>query len=217
MSGLLLTRPLQDSLALAKKIKGHEIYLQPLLCVQERQDFLNNAYLNKQAALIFTSKHAVEIWSKNNPPNNQKVFCVGEVTAQMCRDVGYRKIYAAHNNARSLLELIAKEPPQPYIFPSGADVTIDFEEMLGREICQRVIVYETKQVSMLRPTILRALAKGRINKVALFSNKTALTFRQLLKGNYNFDLFAMNENIFDIFPGQKRHLIQNEDELIFLL
>ena len=212
--GILITRPVQDTLRIAKKIRGRQVYLQPLLCIVEKKGFQEHLEPKSHQALIFTSKHAITIWAKYSSHRQAKVFCVGEVTAQACRAQGFQNIIVAENNARSLLSLIAAEPPQGYIFPSGADVTLDFEEMLGQDRCRRVVVYETRGAKKLRPTVLRALDQGNIHQVILFSNKTALTFKNILPKAYDFEILALSTETLSLFPQNKGRVIRGEEDLI---
>lgn len=214
MHGILITRPTEDSLLFARKIKGYKRYIQPLLNVVP----VNVEKTYGAQALIFTSKHAAELWAKQSSDRSLKAYCVGEITAEVCRRAGFKKVKTADGNARALLEMIASEPSQSYLFPSGEDVTVDFEEMLGCDVCRRVIVYKAVPTLQLRASVIKAFERGEIRYVTLFSKKSAMTLKKLLEmdldGYRDFEILTLSEAIANMFPGHPFRIFPDQEGMV---
>ena len=218
MTGILITRPISESLSFAKNIKGYGRYLQPLLRIIP----LDLPRPPKAPhALIFTSQHAANIWSSHSFTRSETVFCVGDVTASFCIQAGYKRVFSAKGNARDLLSMISEQPAQFYLFPSGMEVTADFEEMLGRDCCHRIVVYRADPTQELRLTIKRAFEQKNIQYVTLFSKKSAHTLAQILKNAPPFDALCLSQEIakytLSLFPHITPHIYESTEQMISFL
>ncbi len=218
---LLLTRPLKDSLLLAKHLKkrGVMTLLQPLLCIEETPFVCPNL---EGKELIFTSQNA--LYATVNLMHNRTltVWCVGEKTAETARESGFINIHTAQGNGEHLSLMIeADRRNNPlkrphYIHFSGEDITIDFEKKFPGE-CQRIIVYRTQPAETLRPSVHRALRSQAILGVVLYSKKTALTLKNLVDLPPSLPIFALSEAIASLFPNHPTSLFKNEDDIVAMV
>lgn len=191
-------------------------YLQPLLKMYERPEWWMNIPSHqhmKKAGIIFTSRHAVNFWCMREKTRTNPVFCVGAATAQACFEQGFRNLNTGNGDARSLAELIFMHPAMPYIFPSGRDVTLDFEEILGHATCMRISVYETIPTPSLRPSIARAFEKKRIHLIPLFSKNSALLMHALTP-HYQGEIWALSEKIAEVFPNNPCRIFHSTETMV---
>lgn len=215
--GILLTRPLEDSLCLAQKLKklGYIIYLQPLLTVKE---ISAPQYIIKDEALIFTSRHGVKFFSKHFTERSNSAWCVGKKTAAIARELGFTHVMEGDGNGETLLKRIKnKSSQQSFIHISGTDVTMDFERELHPH-CKRIVLYATEPVTKFRPTIKRALERSAIGTILLYSKKTAQTLLSLCSSfDSSIKIIGLSQHIVDVFPRNPSSIYLTEDDILTAL
>ncbi len=218
--GLLLTRPLEDTMALARRLRhqgvhhSFDLYLQPLLCIKELPSSTSKTSIEGKD-LIFTSRHGVSFFAKQNPCRMNAVWCVGHKTAQEARKHGFKRITIVKENARSLRELLFKRDAlTDYIHFSGADVSVDFEKELPSRQCQRILLYESVAAQELRPTIKKAFNQQCIDVVILFSKKTAVTLSSHIDLPQRIHILSLSQTIANVFPTHTSSLFSNDNDMV---
>lgn len=213
--GILITRPLEDSLCLAKKLSrlDHACYIQPVLSVHYYE-----SELPELSHLIFTSRYGVKAFTCLCPFRNLFVWCVGEKTALCAREAGFKYIYTApQNNADSLYALIRSEKIQDvsFVYISGEDVTFDFSKHLSS--CKRIILYDTQPSPFLRPRIKQALQNGKIHFILLYSRKTAEVLQKLIEVPQPVKIIGLSPKITALFPNHRSYVAPTEKDIIGVL
>ena len=103
---ILLTRPLEDSLAMIEKFKdlGHNVSHLPLLKIEKIQN--ENIEYDDYKGLIFSSSNSVKFLDKQNINKEIKCFTVGSATEKKIRSFGFQNVIPAEGSANSLMEII---------------------------------------------------------------------------------------------------------------
>src|SRR5262245_4293126 len=85
---ILLTRPREDTLALAEKLKarGHEILVEPMLEIRFAVDAAVD--LASVRSLLFTSANGVRAFAAASKRRDLAALCVGDTTAAAARSLG---------------------------------------------------------------------------------------------------------------------------------
>lgn len=185
LNTILLTRPYQESQALAKKLTkiGYHCLIYPLLTIQpcplERKDF--DAY-------IITSRQALHALKALQLPTHMPLFCIGAETAKEARKAGFQTYYTG-KTVSDMLSFFA--PPNstylPYNFLYARSDTISHDlatslRKIGYTITEQ-IAYETVATKTLSPEIMERLQQDAFAYITFFSKRTAQIFLNLLKDN----------------------------------
>ena len=189
MSGprLLLTRPRQDSLALADALARHgiETLIEPMMTI--RID--GNARLDWSGvqAILLTSANgarALAAAADDEDARQLPVLAVGCATAQAARGAGFGSVTAADGDVDALEALVAARlgpGAGRLVHVAGRVSTGDLAARLravGFE-AERVPLYEAEAASALSEPARRALEARTLAGVALFSPRTARLFAKL--------------------------------------
>ena len=103
---IIITRPIDDSLEIISKFKilGHTVIHLPLLDIKKISYKTIN--FNNYKGIIFTSANAIKFLDIKNIPKNILCYCVGDVTEQKARSIGFLNVISASGNVEALKELI---------------------------------------------------------------------------------------------------------------
>ena len=188
MSGprLLLTRPRQDSLALADALARHgiESLIEPMMTI--RIDGNARLDLSGVQTILLTSANGVRALAAASDEGARQlpVLAVGCATAQAARDAGFGSVTAADGDVDALEALVAArlDPGAGrVVHVAGRVSTGDLAARLraaGFEV-ERVPLYEAEAASALSEPARRALEARTVAGVALFSPRTARLFAKL--------------------------------------
>jgi uroporphyrinogen-III synthase len=182
---LLLTRPLEESLLMAKRMKklDHPFFIEPMLLVT----FMPPPSLEDISTLIVTSQNALKALTTINALT--AIYCVGESTGTLAKKMGFKNIHVAKHSVGSLLSLLQVKTPQDLgniLYAAGETITEDLEKILkplGYKI-RTEIVYATTPATTFSPALLNLLKEEKIHQVCFFSTKTAEVFMNLMNPDH---------------------------------
>lgn len=190
MSGrrLLLTRPHQDSTALAAILKGHGIdaLIEPMMtiCI----DGAAQLDLSGVQAILLTSANGARALAATAPDAAARrlpVLAIGCTTAQAAREAGFDAVTAAAGDVDALAALaIAQLRPEAgrLVHVAGQVTTGDLVPRLsaaGFE-AERVPLYESVVTGALSPGARQALETQTLAGAVFFSPRTARHFARLV-------------------------------------
>jgi uroporphyrinogen-III synthase len=194
---ILITRPEEDAAEFAKALAeaGHEPVICPLLDIVFPP--APPLSFDGVAGLIATSRNGLRGLAHNlalHPIDHERgaalrqtpIFCVGDATARLAREMGFLLIYSGAGGARDLLPLIeatAAPGGGELLHLGGEKLAFDLPGALaGRGYRTRLeALYHTEEATSLPQAVVEALARGAIGGVVLMSPRTAQVFVELLK------------------------------------
>ncbi|MBM3479134.1 MAG: hypothetical protein FJX69_07940 [Alphaproteobacteria bacterium] len=203
---LLVTRPLDDGLALAGRLGqlGHEALVEPLLSIAP--DLAAALPLAGATALLFTSANGVRAFALRSQERGLAVFAVGAATARAAREVGFADIACADGDAAALEALVlARRRPGdgPLLHVAGKVVAGDLAGRLaarGFEV-RTAALYAAEPSPRLSDAARDAFAQGGIDGVLVFSPRSAAILVGLVESAglraaaARIDLYALSEAV----------------------
>ena len=209
---VLLTRPLEDSLELIKRLKdkGFTVSHLPLIKINK----LNYPKLNSSEykIIVFTSSNAIRNLDTKDFDKNILCFCVGDATERTAKQKGFHNTFSAGGNARNLRELILQnleKKNEKILYISGEVVSYDLDKDLIKEgfNVQRLMSYSVSHTEDLSSDFLSELKKKIPDIVYIYSQNSAVSFLNLIK-KYELDDYWMKTNLMCI--GEKSSSVLNE-------
>ena len=186
---LLLTRPREDSLALAAELARHgvESLIEPMMTI--RIDGDAKLDLSGTQAILLTSANGARALAATSPDEEARllpVLAVGCATAHAARDAGFRAVTAANGDVDALAALAAAR-----LNPgSGRLVHVAGRVSRGNLAArlraagfeaERAPLYDALAARTLSAPARRALETQALAGVALFSPRTARLFAKLTR------------------------------------
>lgn len=107
------------------------------------------------------------------------VFAVGSRTADAMRSAGFGQVLSADGDVNALARLIRDNLPDgKLLYPCARDRAGDLEGQLSKhEVrCDPAVVYSMDPVQGLAPQVIECLRSGAIDRVLVFSKRTAQAF-----------------------------------------
>ncbi len=182
---VLITRPMPEAQGYARElcVSGFDVLCAPMLVVRER-DFMT-PHLPDYQGLVFTSAQAVRFFSNRVCGRDCRVFCVGDYTADVARDLGFSVVYSAAGVAADLLPLVQGyvDGGRPFLHVRGEVVARDLSEdfaALGLDLCP-LIVYGADYVETMAEDCLEAIRAHEVRAVTFFSKRTAVNFMRIVE------------------------------------
>jgi uroporphyrinogen-III synthase len=179
---VLLTRPLEESRALAEMLEaeGIECLIWPLTrIVPTVRDFRLPLAVQ---GLLFTSANGVRALAALTGQRDLPALCVGGATAEAARKAGYLNCFSAGGDARALADLARRSGIFDFLHARGRDAAGDLKGWLaetGHRVTEAVL-YEARETGPAPAPVSAALARGAIDLVAVWSRRNAaLLARQL--------------------------------------
>ena len=209
---VLLTRPLEDSLELIKRLKdkGFTVSHLPLIKINK----LNYPKLNSSEykIIVFTSSNAIRNLDTKDFDKNILCFCVGDATEKTAKQKGFHNTFSAGGNVRNLRELILQnleKKTEKILYISGELVSYDLDKDLIKEglNVQRLISYSVSHIESLSSDFISELKKKIPDIVYIYSQNSAVSFLNLIK-KYELDDYWMKTNLMCI--GEKSSSVLNE-------
>ncbi|HPF46054.1 MAG TPA: uroporphyrinogen-III synthase [Emcibacteraceae bacterium] len=182
---LLLTRPLNESKALAEQLRRQNItvYIDPLMSVKYlpiEPDIITN-----HQAIILTSGNAVKALEYFDIENDFPIYTVGNKTANLVKMAGQTNVISADGDEKILSDLIKNElsPDNgPLLYLCGVHRTGKLAETLINEgfqvKCQEV--YRMDAVSELNESSKILLNSRAIDFIPFYSARSAIIFKRLI-------------------------------------
>ena len=182
---LLLTRPKEDSLPLARRLRarGYRVLVDPVIAIEPCT--VGAIDLAGIQAIVVTSRHAVKALEKL--PQDRPVFCVSQATARRVRPLWQGPVVVGPGDAAGLADLLLlrlRPEAGGVLHLAGAEVRPELEErLLAQQVrVERTIVYRARPATALRPATRAALAANGLDAVLLFSPRSAVVFAALSAG-----------------------------------
>lgn len=181
----LVTRPREDAEGVSQELRqrGLDVTVAPLLDIH---------YLDAEVdaegvqGILATSANGVRALARLLPDRDLPVWAVGDATARMAREAGYRKVEAAGGDVHSLAALVKSRcTPETGVFlhAAGSVVAGDLAGDLGAAgfSVRRVVLYEARTAQAVSDDLADALRTGGIGLALFFSPRTAATFVTLIR------------------------------------
>ena len=209
---VLLTRPLEDSIDLIKRLKdkGFTVSHLPLIKINK----LDYPKLNSSEykIIIFTSSNAIRNLDTKDFDKKSLCFCVGDATEKTAKQKGFYNTFSAGGNVKNLRELILQnleKKTEKILYVSGELVSYDLDKDLINEglNVQRLINYSVSHIEDLSSKFLSELKKKIPDIVYIYSQNSAVSFLNLIK-KYELDDYWMKTNLMCI--GEKTSSVLNE-------
>ncbi|MDD9994109.1 MAG: uroporphyrinogen-III synthase [Rhodospirillales bacterium] len=186
---LLLTRPRQESLALAEELARHgiESLIEPMMTICIDDDARLD--LAGAQAILLTSANGARALAATSPDEEARclpILAVGCATAQAARDAGFRSVTAAGGDVDALAALAtARLQPDSgrLVHVAGRDTIGGLSERLaaaGFET-KRVPLYDAVAASAFSTPARRALEAQALAGAAFYSPRTARLFAKLAR------------------------------------
>lgn len=180
---ILITRPAADDGEFSRRLmmEGYKIFHEPMLEIAA-EDF-QIPDLSVYDALIFTSRHAVKIFSAQVTERKITVYAVGPQTAEMLASAHFEKMIVAVGDGASLNEVLSRNPPPGdgrLLYIRGRDVAGAVIAPPGFQI-EELIVYRAEKATHLSDACRAHIESGRIAAATFFSVRTAEAFVALAR------------------------------------
>ena len=182
----LITRPKEDSTAIAERLAelGIEPVIEPLMTVEPVADA--ELDLDGVQAILLTSRNGVRALADATERRDIAVYAVGDSTAELARENGFKSVESASGDSESLAELVRqriKPEGGTLLHAAGAAVAGDLAGTLtgdGYDV-RRQELYATRPSAALSVSTCGMLSDGSIGLVLFFSPRTAQTFVDLVR------------------------------------
>lgn len=182
---VLLTRPKQDSEALAVRLQaqGRTCLVEPMLTIRPCEGVYLS--LEKVQAFLLTSANGARALAGATSQRGLPVYAVGDATADAARGLGFEKVQSADGDLQNLIHLIVERvDPKAGILlhTAGQAVAGDLTGALCGQgyNARREALYDAVPVTKISAATADALGKGRIGAVLFFSPRTAAAFVRLV-------------------------------------
>lgn len=183
---LLLTRPLEDSQALAGELgaMGVESLIEPLLRVTFPPGPAPD--LDGVQALLATSANGVRAFAGRSRRRDLPLYAVGGATAAAAGDAGFTAVLSAEGDAAALAALVQgrlQPADGALLHIAGSKLAGDLAGQLAASgfKVRRAVLYDARPASELSAPAIAALGDGSLDGVLFFSPRTAAAFVDLVR------------------------------------
>jgi len=170
---VLLTRPLEDSRALAETLEAEGIdpLIWPLTRIVPTVAALE--FPPATGGLLFTSANGVRAFAALTARRDLPALCVGQATAEAARKTGFGDCVSAGGDVRALAELARQSGIGEFLHPRGRDAAGDLKGWLaasGQEVTEAVL-YQAEETGPPPAQVAAALARGTVGLVTIWSRR----------------------------------------------
>lgn len=236
MSHILITRPNPDGQILAAeleeflfpqkmsgKLHKNVVVSEPMLTIHP---LVKKLKLKPEITdLIVTSSRVFSLIENIQDYIDKPIWCVGDVTAEAAKSVGFKTIICAQRSAQDLLSKIVEarkdnKASHHFVHIGGDTLHLDLAEALTKEGFQadRVIAYRILPAKEFSQQLITLIKDKKITLASFFSKRTAEVFVELAKKHQlNSDCktiiaLAHSEEIqkaLDVMPWAKIDIVPN--------
>jgi uroporphyrinogen-III synthase len=178
---LLITRPAEDARRQAAPFEalGHEAVIRPLMEVVFAR--LTPLRLQGIQGLIATSRNALRGLARNGTFEAAKrlpVYCVGEGTAGLARELGFARVVPGNGAAKDLISVITyltTPDAGALLYLTGQHLAFDLEKPLKAKgfAVPRVIIYEAREADKSAMAEFAQALRAGVDGIVLMSPRTA--------------------------------------------
>lgn len=183
MTGILVTRPLDDSQALSEALRslGHDPLVEPMLTIRYRDE---PAPSHDYQGVLATSANGVRALARLVAWRDVPVWAVGDASAREARDLGFVTVESAAGDVATLAALVTERADPaagPLLHVAASRLAGD----LGGELAakgftvEKAVLYDAEPAEDFSSAFLDALAEGHLSAALFFSPRTAATFVRL--------------------------------------
>ncbi|MFV0431681.1 MAG: uroporphyrinogen-III synthase [Alphaproteobacteria bacterium] len=102
--------------------------------------------LSQNTPLITTSKNAIRVLATYPESKEHPLFVVGAASADFARSFGFKNIYIAGGDAKSLVKLIEEQQDyKKFLYLRGKDIRLNIKQYSHQDIIEHV-TYELKRI-----------------------------------------------------------------------
>lgn len=188
MSHILITRPAEDGMHLAKALEamGHQCLRDPMLNIHPIPTAVQQLQMLSPArfqAIIVTSKHAlcamkhVGIWA------HLPVFAVGTASANAARKAGFGDVHVGASGIDSLAATIRRHCDVrrgDVLYLRGQQISQPLHPLLPEYNIQEIITYRSVASTGFSEATKTAITHDSLDLVLFFSRRSASIFQRLL-------------------------------------
>ena len=180
---ILVTRPLQDGEAIARRLAamGHQALLAPLLTVQ----FLDGEPLDLAGvqAVLVTSANGVRALARRVTQRDIPIFAVGPQSAVAAKAEGFTRVRSADGDAATLANSVSgwAKPGEGFLLHgAGEDASAVLTETLSAQGFQtrRENLYRVEKSTHLSAEAAGAIRQGAVDAALFFSPNSAALFAE---------------------------------------
>lgn len=204
---VLVTRPEPDASLTAERLRaaGYEVLVAPMLETVFSTEPLDDKGMGN---FVVTSRNGVRALAKlvsQETRDATTLYTVGDATAALARDVGFKHVRSAAGAVDDLVELIGPantDDSKQLIYVCGRDRKGRLEDKLQANGWQVDVAvrYYSDSVDHFSPDILDAFKNQTIDAVLLYSNRTAEALEGLIK-QHNLSQSANSIKFFCLAKG----------------
>lgn len=180
---ILLTRPMEDSLDISKKIgKRFDIYLTPLLEIKS----INNRIdcITEIDIIIFTSKNGLRHFSGKSHLEKQLIFTIGSGTKELANKEGIDNVINVDGDLKRLQLKIKPylKKKMKILHPTSNMKNLELESFFLGNDCSYISLscYESIKVNKNKLQFKNFMKNNDDGIITLFSSKTAESFKSEL-------------------------------------
>jgi len=183
MKTILITRPSTESKSTGDKLEmmGHRVAYAPMLNIAP----VSFEIPDETRSLILTSKNGARFGLANIGEKGRAIYAVGEQTAAVARDMGFRNITVGAGTARKLVPILLEcgdTHKRDYAHLCGNEIAYNISDVLKDEGIDAVntVTYQTTPNRSFSPAVAEAMDRGEIDAVLFYSPRTATIFEEAI-------------------------------------
>lgn len=184
MTGVLVTRPLDDSRSLSEALKtrGFDPLVEPMLTIRYRDAPAPER--DRYQGVLATSANGVRALARLASWRDLPVWAVGDASAREARDLGFVTVHSAAGDVAALAALVAERADPnagPLLHVAASRLAGDLGGALSAKgfAVEKAILYDAEPAEDFSPALLTALEENRLSAALFFSPRTAATFVRL--------------------------------------
>lgn len=181
--GVLITRPMDDALALGERVRGMggTPLIAPML---EIEAVLESPLPDPRAynALIFTSRHAATRFASLSQERDVPAIAVGSSTAEKLKTLGFQIVFDAGGSADAIPHFVAVEGIRHVLYLRGEDVKVPLPAILAKEgvNCIDSVLYRARKLESIPENVWEAMEEGQVACAVFYSQRTAENFIRIV-------------------------------------
>ena len=213
---VLVTRPEPDASLTAERLRaeGYDVLVAPMLETVFSTEPLDNA---QRACFVVTSRNGARALAKLTNQETREaatVYTVGDATAALAREAGFKHVHSASGTVDDLVELIGlgvAGESKPLTYVCGRDRKGGLEDKLrvnGWQV-NVAVRYCSDPVEHFSSNVVSAIKGQKIDAVLLYSNRTAAAFKvfieqhNLSQSTNLMKLFCLAKSIESVFDRSR--------------
>ena len=179
--GALVTRPVEDSAALADALRerGFPPLIEPMLTIRYRDAPIPQK--EDHQAILLTSANGARALARLVSWRDLPVWAVGEASAAEARKLGFATVRGAGGDVASLAALVAQQADPaagPLLQVAASRLAGDLAGALTAQgfRVDKTVLYDAEPACEFSPSLRKALAESALEAALFFSPRTAATF-----------------------------------------